>query len=339
MDEQNNALPQTPAGSTPEPPNTEIKPEVVTPTPAEPVTSPSVSPPVATDSVPVPAPAPTPTLTTAPSEAPSVSAPTVSPSLDQSASAPPVVAADSPGASLSSTTPATTESVPSLGSVETVVPAPASDAPTVNTASTSTGPVEQQPVAATPPSAVAVHEGAAHRGKLLAKLPKFSRKSFGLALMLFALLISLGSSVYFALGQRSAKNELSSLTQKITAMDANEHDLPAGAIKLSECVPNMGFHYMEQGVDPKFGPLLLVSTKGKVIGYEYMFNESMLTKIPDADIPLEVLLTNGPVLLNDWQYNSIDFSRATAGHPGFEDDHYDVHLYTVDPEEQKRACE
>lgn len=343
MEEQNNTLPQAPVGPPSELPASETKtenpqataqtnpdlsaqPVVVTPQAAAPALQGSEA---STLTSPTPA---------SPVVAPGVDGSSVPASSEVSTPANNVVqnTTTSEASSLTSTpvTPPSAEQPLD----NTVVPAPAPDTPVIPVNSSSTTPtVSEQANIPTAPTTVNSDGGGHHSP--LSKLPKFSRRTLGLALMLFALLLSIGSSAYFALGQRSAKNELASLKQKLEAMDANVHDLPEGAIKLSECVPNMGFHYIEQGADPKFGPLLLVNTKGKVIGFEYMFNESMLTEIPDAGIPLEVLLTNGPVLLKDWQYNSIDFSRATAGHPGFEDDHYDVHLYTVDPEEQKRACE
>lgn len=352
MEEQNNALPQVPstAGSPPQP-TTDAKTESPAVSSAgadssnlEPSTSVS-----GVDGTPAASPAATVV------DPPPASAPEVTPTAPTEAATPDPVAVVQPAAS--SETPAaatpvapaseplsTTSSMPTeqpltspVNSNDTVVPAPINDVPTVPAEPASTDVAVSEPVVVGHNEHTA--QPGAHHSHLSFHSPKFSRKSVGVLLILLVLLASLGSTIYFALGQRSAKKEVASLQSELSRINADTHDLPEGAVKLSECVPNMGFHYIEQGADPKFGPLLLVSTKGKVIGYEYMFNNSMLTKIPDAEIPLEVLLTNGPVLLNDWQYNSIDFSRATAGHPGFEDDHYDVHLYTVNPEEQKRACE
>jgi len=332
MDEHNNALPQAPNGGTPEEPKTETT-LAETPSVASPADTTAAS---AGSSSPASTTAPTPSTSgdTITNTSPTV--PSVTDTATPSTNTVPAAATAEPEAQAQQSAPVS-DSAPVVNT-DTVVPAPVNDVATVPASSPAAIPA---PAASeVTPQTNASSAGPAHEKRHMG-LPKLSisRKSIGLFLIIVILLASLGSSVYFAIGQKNAKKEIDSLNQKIASLDANTHDLPEGAVKLSECVPNMGFHYLEQGADPKFGPLTLVSNKGKVIGYEYMFNNSMLTKVPDAEIPLEVLLTNGPVLLHDYQYNSIDFSRATAGHPGFEDDHYDVHLYTVDPEVQKQACE
>lgn len=164
---------------------------------------------------------------------------------------------------------------------------------------------------------------------------------FGKILCFFVILLLLGlagSTTVLALSLKEANQNNTELEAEKTAMDANDHELPDGAIKVSECVPNMGFHYLPKDADPLFGPFLLVSKAGRLIGYEYMFSEDMFESIP-AEIPLEIIKTKGPILLNDWDYNSIDISRAPAGHPGFEKSHIDIHLYTVTPDIQQKACE
>lgn len=318
MEEQNNATSQAPAGSPPD--QSSAQPQAVTPT-VVPTVAPITPETPETPVTPVP-------VVAEPTVAPTSSEPLITE--PQAATVAEVVKPEVPAPVVA---PEPSLTAPAVASQENVVAPPPLESEVA--AAPATGPVAPNP--STPvqaPVPAVVHHG----GKMkFAFRP--SRKKIAFGLFGMALLIAFGSVVYFAMGQKKANDEVASLKARIQEIDSNVHDIPEGAIKLSECVPNMGFHYMEQGVDPKFGPLILVNTKGKVIGYEYMFNDSMLTEIPDAGIPLEVLLTNGPVLLNDWQYNSIDFSRATAGHPGFEDDHFDVHLYTVDPEEQKRACE
>ncbi len=156
------------------------------------------------------------------------------------------------------------------------------------------------------------------------------------AAVLFAFVSAI--AVYFVLAHSDSKKKVADLEKQIATLTADTHDLPEGAIQVSECIPNMGFHYIDPDSDPRFGPYYLVNKQGKVIGSEYMFNNSMLTSIP-AGIDLEVLLTDGPVALHGWQYESIDFARSPSGHPGFVEDHLDVHVYTVTPEEQKKSCE
>jgi len=165
------------------------------------------------------------------------------------------------------------------------------------------------------------------------------KKPIMMVVMAAVILILLAVAGYLFLQNSDGKAAIDSLQSQVATLDSNTHDLPEGAVKVSECIPNMGFHYLTEGSDPRFGPYYLVSNEGKIIGFEFMFSDDMFTTIPDAGIPLDLLITDGPLNLNDWQYNSIDFSIATAGHPGFEEPHTDVHLYTVTPEEQKLACQ
>lgn len=169
-------------------------------------------------------------------------------------------------------------------------------------------------------------------------VPK-GKKILLMAIIIVVFVLAFASAAYFALENNKAKNDIEALKSQIAVLDANTHELPEGLIQVTDCIPNMGFHYIDPNNDPRFGPIYLVSKDGEVIGYEFMFNNSMLTSIPGQEIALEVLLTDGPIDLHDWQFNSIDFSRSPEGHDGFEEDHSDVHLYTVTPEEQARACE
>ncbi len=316
MDNQNSTpqpSPTTPASGG----GDEPKPTVITPTES------------ASSATPAPVVSPEPAAATTPELAPQPATP------EPAVSTPAPSAVDpSPSISAADSTPAA-PATPSMGT-------PASD--TSNTGAPSTTPDSTQPAVSMPAEQPAPTVNPPHHPHALS-LPTGASHSRLLMLVALVLvtLVAVGAAVYFALAQNNARDEVSSLEGQVASLDSNYHELPEGAIEVSECVPNMGHHYLPQGADPKFGPYVLVSSKGKVIGYEYMFNEAMMTPIPGIEeqsgFPIDILLTDGPVLLNDWQYNSVEFSRSPAGHIGFEEPHYDIHLYTVNPDEQKASCE
>lgn len=167
-------------------------------------------------------------------------------------------------------------------------------------------------------------------------------------LLIILLLAAAGAATYFFTTNNSLKTDVEALEGKVATLDADTHELPEGAIKVSECVPNMGFHYLGKEGDPRLGPFYLVNKQGEVIGLEYMFNENMMTTL---NIPAEVfaeagedpfpveVLTSGPEGLSDWQFNNIEMSRSPEGHVGFEEPHMDLHLYTVTPEMQAQSCQ
>ena len=167
-------------------------------------------------------------------------------------------------------------------------------------------------------------------------LPKQNKKFVVIILAVICLVLA-AATAYLAMSYNTAKKDKDTLQSQIDKLDADAHELPEGAIKVSECVPNMGYHYIDKDGDPQLGPFYLVSKQGEVIGLEFMFNKDMMTTIPNAEIALEVV-TAGPQDLNDWQFKNIEISRAPEGHPGFEEDHYDLHLYTVTPEVQAQSC-
>ncbi len=158
--------------------------------------------------------------------------------------------------------------------------------------------------------------------------------------MFFVMLLLVGAGVAAALYYKSAdtksKDEVASATSKLEAAQATTHALPEGAIKVSECIPNMGFHYLTKESDSIYGPFLLVNKAGRVIGVEYMFDNTMMTAIPNIVPPVEVLLNDSP--LYKWDFDHTEVSRAPEGHEGFLKDHNDIHNYTVTPEVQKQAC-
>lgn len=157
-------------------------------------------------------------------------------------------------------------------------------------------------------------------------------------LLVFLLLISAAIAMAMNYKQKNAdaEKQVTALKAQLVVSKDNTHDLPEGAIKVSECIPNMGFHYVDKKSDPVYGPFLLVSKAGRVIGVEYMFNEEMFTAIPKTVPPVEVLLKDSPMY--GWKFDHTEMSHLPQGHEGFLKDHIDVHNYTVTADQQKQAC-
>ena len=116
---------------------------------------------------------------------------------------------------------------------------------------------------------------------------------------------------------------------------ADQVALPAGAVKLSECIPNMGIHYANPA-DMPFGPIYLMD-KGKVIGIEYMIHEDELEEnimqIGEEKIGKTVVM---PALGKT--YDHIELNYMIEGHEGDTEPHYDIHMYLISVEEQKQLC-
>lgn len=159
-----------------------------------------------------------------------------------------------------------------------------------------------------------------------------------LTLLAFVLMVISGASAYAYRGQlvNKQQSELTSLHGQVNDLQKDTYDLPASAIKVSDCIPSMGSHYLVANGDKEYGPFYLVAKNKKVIGIEYMAASSMYTKIPDSPIPLEILTKNSPTF--GLKIDHTEFSHLSKGHEGFEKDHIDVHLYTVKPEQVKAAC-
>ena len=168
-------------------------------------------------------------------------------------------------------------------------------------------------------------------------------KKFGMMqIIMFAVLVlAIAVAAYFAVANKNSSDKVANLEADVATLGATTHELPASAVKVSECVPNMGFHYLFENGNVQFGPFYLVNKAGEVIGLEYMFSNEMFTDIPNPELPLELILFDGSssLSLNDWKFSNLEISHLPEGHPEFEEDHYDVHLYTVSPEMQAAACE
>ena len=109
-------------------------------------------------------------------------------------------------------------------------------------------------------------------------------------------------------------------------------ELPEGAQKLSEVVPQMGEHWANPAQLP-LGPIYLVY-KGEVIGIEYMWTEDMMQEvsIPTPEGPEELsALVPLPVGVT---VDHVDIAFLEHGHEGFDVPHWDMHLYFITQEEK-----
>ncbi len=159
----------------------------------------------------------------------------------------------------------------------------------------------------------------------------------------------------------SVAYELYRSNQRVTALMASnqmvqtplikEPKLPTDAIKISECVPAMGEHWVQPQNIPN-GPYYVVY-QGKVIGTEFMFKYEELPgeKVAKMSLPefQKYLTTNkftlkDSVLANDIafkldesQYKTITLSWS-APHAGFPEPHIDMHAYLLPEEQIETIC-
>jgi len=140
----------------------------------------------------------------------------------------------------------------------------------------------------------------------------------------------------YAYANNKAKTSEAGLNSQIAGLQSNSHQLPAGSTKVSDCIPDMGFHYLPKGSDPLYGPFVLVNKEGKVIGLEYMASADMYTPIPNTNPPVQLIEKNSPLF--GWKFDHIEFSHLPLGHEGFMRDHIDIHLFTVTADQEKQAC-
>ena len=199
----------------------------------------------------------------------------------------------------------------------------------------SMSPTQESPASSAPSPATPTLEPAKTE---LPKPEKGSKKKLGVMLLLLVLLLAIPAALYAGntMSTQKSDKKVAALNSQIALLQASEHDLPAGAFKVSDCIPNMGAHYLTKTSDKEYGPFLLVNKQQKVIGIEYMFDSTMYTAIPKTDPPVEVITKDSPMY--GWKYDHSDVSHMSKGHEGLLRDHIDIHMYTVTKEQQKNAC-
>ncbi len=140
----------------------------------------------------------------------------------------------------------------------------------------------------------------------------------------------------YKLSDNKAKKSQADLKTEIVALQSKTHTIPADAIKVSDCIPNMGAHFLPKGSDPQYGPFILGNKAGQAIGVEYMAAPAMFTAIPKTDPPVEIITKASPMY--GWSYDHSEQSHLPKGHEGFLINHTDIHLFTVSLDEQSKAC-
>jgi hypothetical protein len=130
-----------------------------------------------------------------------------------------------------------------------------------------------------------------------------------------------------------------------------EVTLPAGAVKITECIPREGEHWVEPANIPS-GPYY-VTWKGKVISTEYMLapdqipGETVAKKSPDdffkyfnsskLTMAQFVDQTRLALPIPPHEYKTVHIGW-TAPHAGFTQPHYDIHFDFVTDAELKSVC-
>ncbi|WP_229684622.1 hypothetical protein [Deinococcus roseus] len=113
------------------------------------------------------------------------------------------------------------------------------------------------------------------------------------------------------------------------AQTAMQLGLPAGTIKISECVPTMGEHWARPQ-DLPLGPIYGVKD-GKLVFVELMPSQEMFAKGMSW---VDALKTPKWFL----KINHVDIEFQPQGHEGYPIPHYDIHAYFVPHEEHLGYC-
>ncbi len=167
------------------------------------------------------------------------------------------------------------------------------------------------------------------------KKPNNSLKAIGL--VLFVIVVA-GAAAFggYTKSDNKAKKSDALLQSQITALKSTDYKLPAGAFKVSDCIPGMGSHYALKTGDKEYGPFVLVNKQGNVIGSEYMAGTEMFTAIPNTKPPVSLIAKNSPMF--GWKYDHTVISHLPQGHEGYLKDHIDVHLFTVSEDQVSKSC-
>ena len=110
-------------------------------------------------------------------------------------------------------------------------------------------------------------------------------------------------------------------------------ELPEEAQKLSDIVPGMGEHWANPANLP-IGPIYLVHDE-EVIGIEYMFTPNLMEEITTATPEGEMTFKQLPGLRVDAYVNHLGIEFVPEGHEGFEETHFEVHLYFISAGERQ----
>ncbi len=116
----------------------------------------------------------------------------------------------------------------------------------------------------------------------------------------------------------------------MTACAAPKMQLPAGYIKGSDVIPQMGEHWVNPEVPT--APIYLVY-KGEVIGIEPIWTEDMMQEVPGPPGETIKALPSIPVGVT---VDHIDVGWMTPGvHEGPPVDHWEMHIYFITQAEKQ----
>lgn len=122
-----------------------------------------------------------------------------------------------------------------------------------------------------------------------------------------------------------AASSLSAHAQDTRAGLPGTDILPEGTVQVSPVIPGMGEHWANPG-DLPLGPIYCVY-EGKVVCLEFMISQEEFSA-GKSWTDLSGIPGLPPV-------NHVNIGFEANGHEGFEVPHYDMHLYFIDPAEQK----
>ncbi len=127
--------------------------------------------------------------------------------------------------------------------------------------------------------------------------------------------------------------------------------LPSDAVKISECIPYEGEHYVQPSKVPH-GPIYVINN-GKVVGLEYMFTPDEIPGEKEAKMSygdaMKMVEQNGLKLADLVMAHKFEFDvlgakvhsyamNWSSAHSGLDKPHYDVHMYLVSKEEAMAIC-
>jgi hypothetical protein len=151
---------------------------------------------------------------------------------------------------------------------------------------------------------------------------------------------------------RSIAAEAVSLRQQLqAAQQANRPSLPAGAVKLSGCIPGMGEHWADPADLPQ-GPFYGVEN-GEVLSIEYMwspdqvpgFNTAKFTQqqfldyLKQHNLSFAGFIQQNSKLHDLHRYNVASFDLSNSGpHLGMIEPHLDLHFNFVDAQRLALVC-
>ncbi|CAN5199702.1 hypothetical protein BH09PAT2_BH09PAT2_03250 [soil metagenome] len=140
-------------------------------------------------------------------------------------------------------------------------------------------------------------------------------------------------------------------TSAMLAQEQQIPTLPPGAVKLSECVPYEGEHWVLPK-DLPYGPFYS-TYNGKLISTEYMFTEEEIPGKEGSKMSYEDTLkfmraknlTFGDIVKSSLfgfdmfghKYKTFDI-HWSAPHAGLAVPHFDAHFFLVDKAEQQKIC-